>query len=106
MWYDLRIFLFRIHMGFFDIGGDSSAKATAAAVTSPVIEDSSISFDSKDIIISDDTSISFTDETSSDLPHTVGEIFAAPEAEGVTLDSSASLFVADPGKSHGSDINF
>ncbi len=77
-------------MGFFDIGVDTSAKAAIA--TAPVTDNSSITFDSNEVIPNGENSISFTDELTTKIPNTVGEIFEAPVTENVILDSSVSLF--------------
>lgn len=63
-------------MGFFDIGVDTTAKASTATATAPA--DTSVSFDSGDLLIIDDTPTSASSVTSTELPNTASEIFEAP----------------------------
>lgn len=73
-WYDiiLEYYLFIFPMGFFDMGGTSSAPVASTTTTEPVSTDAAISFDSSDVLMIDDSNvISFdTNEGITSLPNT------------------------------------
>lgn len=90
-------------MGFFDSIVEDSTSTTAAttaaqgtstvtdtSVTPLVVSDSSVSFDSSDLVILDDTpSISTSSsDSASQIPNTVGEMFLT--AEDVVMDGTLS----------------
>lgn len=94
-WYGIIFgyFFHYTHMGFFDIGVDTTANASKATATAPT--DTSVSFDSSDLLIIDDTvssasSTPAAEVTSAELPNTVGEIFTAP-AFDVNFDMETSM---------------
>lgn len=114
-WYGiiLSYYFLLLFMGFFDsIVEDSTSAATSTAATQGtsvvadssadaplIVSDSSVSFDSSDLVILDDTpSVSIsTSETVSEIPDTVGEMFLTSEnnaVESVTSGVSNSEEIA------------